>query len=94
MPRPPKEDTIHFLRVLGSAERQILLAAGDGNISNGFIACLDFYRHFYELGYRPWMPVQFLDVALVTDQTNQRLVARFKRSKRHVCRLDDLDPSL
>jgi len=35
MPRPPKEDTIHFLRVLGSAERQILLAAGDGNIFIG-----------------------------------------------------------
>ncbi len=43
----------YFQRTLGDAERAILLAAGSGDISAGFLEVIDTYRHFYNLGLRP-----------------------------------------
>ena len=55
MGRPADSRTTYFQRKLGEAERRILLAAGEGNMSKGFQEILDAYGHFYNLGLRPWM---------------------------------------
>ncbi len=55
MGRPASPGTKFFQRKLGQAERNILLAAGDGNMSKGFMEVIDAYAHFYNLGLRPGM---------------------------------------
>ncbi len=57
----------YFQRTLGDAERAILLAAGSGDISAGFLEVIDTYRHFYNLGLRPSTPLE--SVVLVIPQT-------------------------
>ena len=57
----------YFQRQLGDAERAILLAAGSGDISAGFLEVIDTYRHFYNLGLRPDTPIE--SVILVIPQT-------------------------
>jgi hypothetical protein len=56
----------YFQRTLGDAERAILLAAGSGDISAGFLEVIDTYRHFYNLGLRPDTPLD--SVVLVIPQ--------------------------
>ncbi len=56
----------YFQRTLGDAERAILLAAGSGDISAGFLEVIDTYRHFYNLGLRPSTPLE--SVVLVIPQ--------------------------
>jgi hypothetical protein len=56
----------YFQRTLGDAERAILLAAGSGDISAGFMEVIDTYRHFYNLGLRPSTPLE--SVVLVIPQ--------------------------
>ena len=56
----------YFQRQLGDAERAILLAAGSGDISAGFMEVIDTYRHFYNLGLRPATPLE--SVVLVIPQ--------------------------
>jgi hypothetical protein len=56
----------YFQRTLGDAERAILLAAGSGDISAGFLEVIDTYRHFYNLGLRPDTPLE--SVVLVIPQ--------------------------
>ena len=58
----------YFQRTLGDAERAILLAAGSGDISAGFMEVIDTYRHFYNLGLRPSTPLE--SVALVIPQAH------------------------
>lgn len=48
----------YFQRTLGDAERAILLAAGSGDMSAGFLEVIDTYRHFYNLGLRPSTPLE------------------------------------
>ncbi len=55
MGRPADSRTTYFQRKLGEAERRILQAAGEGDMSKGFKEVLDAYGHFYNLGLRPWM---------------------------------------
>lgn len=57
----------YFQRQLGDAERAILLAAGSGDMSAGFLEVIDTYRHFYNLGLRPDTPLE--SVVLVIPQT-------------------------
>ena len=56
----------YFQRQLGDAERVILLAAGNGDMSAGFLEVIDAYRHFYNLGLRPSTPLE--SVILVIPQ--------------------------
>jgi hypothetical protein len=58
----------YFQRTLGDAERAILLAAGSGDISAGFMEVIDTYRHFYNLGLRPSTPLE--SVVLVIPQAH------------------------
>lgn len=62
--RPALLNTKYFQRTLKEAERQILLEAGEGDISAGFLVVLDLYSHVHNLGYRPDMAFECVSVAL------------------------------
>lgn len=53
MARPCKTDTVFFTRQIRHGERDVLLTAGQGDLSIGFQEVLNVYRHFYNLGLRP-----------------------------------------
>jgi hypothetical protein len=53
MARPCKIDTVNFRRVLREPERAILLAAGAGDISQGFHLMLEIYARLHAQGFRP-----------------------------------------
>lgn len=63
----------YFQRTLGNAERAILLAAGSGDISAGFLEVIDTYRHFYNLGLRPNTPLESVILIIPQAQTNDAL---------------------
>ena len=65
MSRPPKADTRQFRRKLDNPKRQILLTAGQGNISKGFENLLAIYHHLHTIGYRVDEPVEA--IGLVTN---------------------------
>jgi len=71
MVRPPKRTTRYFQRTLGVEELQILIAAGNGNISDGFRELMDVYSHVWSLGFRPIMPLSSIEVALSIDDVIQ-----------------------
>ncbi len=58
----------YFQRQLGDAERTILLAAGCGDMSAGFLEVIDTYRHFYNLGLRPSTPIESVSLVIPSDQ--------------------------
>lgn len=60
--RPAKPDVVYFQRKLGTAERAIMLAAGRGDMSVGFMEVLDAYRYFYNLGLRPGMNLNSMKI--------------------------------
>ncbi len=62
--RPALLNTKYFQRTLKPVERQILLEAGEGDISAGFLVVLDLYRHAHNIGYRPAMALECVSVAL------------------------------
>ena len=57
MARPPKADTVQFRRKLDNPKLQILLSAGQGNISHGFENLLALYHHLHSIGYRTEDPL-------------------------------------
>ena len=65
MARPPKADTVQFRRKLDNPKLQILLSAGQGNISHGFENLLALYHHLHSIGYRTEDPVE--RIGLVTN---------------------------
>jgi hypothetical protein len=62
--RRPSPHTTQFLRKIGTPEQHILTAAGEGDISKGFHEVLDVYRHFYNQGLRPGMPLDRVVIIL------------------------------
>jgi hypothetical protein len=53
MPRPCKIDTVNFFRRIKDDERAILLAAGAGDLSEGFRNLLAIYATLHNAGFRP-----------------------------------------
>jgi hypothetical protein len=53
MARPCKIDTVEFRRLLRDPERAILLAAGAGDLTQGFYLVLEIYAHLHAQGFRP-----------------------------------------
>jgi len=53
MARPCKLDTVNFFRRLKDDERAILLAAGAGDLSQGFRDMLAIYAALHNAGFRP-----------------------------------------
>lgn len=53
MPAPCQVNTVQFRRRLQNADREILLAAGGGDITIGFHRVLGLYRAAHEQGIRP-----------------------------------------
>ena len=65
MARPPKVDTVQFRRKLDNPKLQILLSAGQGNISQGFENLLSLYHYLHSIGYRTDSPLEC--IGLVTN---------------------------
>jgi hypothetical protein len=65
MARPPKVDTVQFRRKLDNPKLQILLSAGQGNISQGFENLLSLYHYLHGIGYRTDSPLE--TIGLVTN---------------------------
>jgi hypothetical protein len=63
----------YFQRTLGDAERAILLAAGSGDMSAGFLEVIDTYRHFYNLGLRPSTPLESVVLVIPQAATDEAL---------------------
>ncbi len=47
----------------------ILLAAGKGNLCRGFENVLDLYSHAHNEGFRPDMPLSFLNIGRATTNS-------------------------
>ena len=70
MARPPKVDTVKFRRKLDNPKLQILLSAGQGNISTGFENLLTLYHYLHCLGYRTDSPLE--TIGLVTNRDEKK----------------------
>jgi len=73
MARPPKADTVQFRRKLDNPKLQILLSAGQGNISNGFENLLALYHHLHSIGYRVDDPLD--RIGFVTNPSEDKETA-------------------
>ena len=69
MSRPPKVDTIQFRRKLDNPKLQILLSAGQGNISQGFENLLTLYQYLHGIGYRTDSPLESIGLVTNLDQS-------------------------
>jgi hypothetical protein len=52
----------YLQRKLKEAEEAVLLAAGQGDIIDGFYECVSWYQHCYNLGLRPTMNYELLGI--------------------------------
>jgi hypothetical protein len=71
MSRPPKVDTVQFRRKLDNPKLQILLSAGQGNISQGFENLLTLYHYLHCLGYRTDSPLESIGLVTNLDQSKR-----------------------
>jgi hypothetical protein len=71
MGRPSSPNTKYFQRTLSSPQKQIMLAAGEGNLSRGFENLLSIYQHVHNLGYRPTMELSSLNIGHATTNSPQ-----------------------
>jgi hypothetical protein len=69
MGRPSSPNTKYFQRTLSSPQKQIMLAAGEGNLSRGFENLLSLYQHVHNLGYRPTMELSSLNIGHATTNS-------------------------
>jgi hypothetical protein len=71
MARPPKADTVQFRRKLDNPKLQILLSAGQGNISQGFETVLALYQHVHSQGYRADEPLETIGLVTNLEQSKR-----------------------
>ena len=69
MGRPSTPNTRYFQRTLSDPEKQIMLAAGEGNICRGFENVLALYQHVHNQGFRPDMEMSILNIGLATTNS-------------------------
>ena len=69
MGRPSNPQTRYFQRTLSDPQRMILLAAGNGNLCRGFENVLDVYQEAHNQGFRPNMPLSFLNIGHATTNS-------------------------
>ena len=79
MGRPSTPNTKYFQRTLSDPEKQIMLAAGQGNICRGFENILAMYQEAHNQGFRPDMDMSILITGLAT--TNSPNTERSLRDK-------------
>lgn len=60
MSRPCRPDTRFFKRELTPAQRDVLLAAGQGDITQGWHELLYLFAQAHAQGYRPGAQVHFV----------------------------------
>ena len=80
MGRPSTPRTKYFQRTLSDPEKQIMLAAGEGNICRGFETMLALYQYAHNQGYRPDMDMSILNIAGNNGQplTDQSIVSKVR----------------
>jgi hypothetical protein len=66
MGRPSTPKTRYFQRTLSDPEKQIMLAAGEGNLCRGFENVLALYQHAHNQGFRPSMDMSILNIGHAT----------------------------
>ena len=71
MARPPKVDTVQFRRKLDNPKLQILLSAGQGNISQGFENLMALYQYLHGIGYRTDSPLETIGLVTNLDQSKR-----------------------
>jgi hypothetical protein len=76
MARPPKADTVQFRRKLDNPKLQILLSAGQGNISQGFENVLALYHHLHSIGYRTDDPLETIGFVTNLSEDNETALSR------------------
>jgi hypothetical protein len=62
MARLRNPDRGYLQRKLKDAEQDVLLAAVQGDIIDGFYECISWYQHCYNLGLRPTMNYEFVGI--------------------------------
>ena len=72
MGRPSTPSTKYFQRTLSAPEKQIMLAAGEGNLCRGFENMLALYQYAHNHGYRPTMDMSILNIDhAITNSPNE-----------------------
>ena len=74
--RPANPNVRVFQRNMDDGQRAILLAAGNGDMSAGWLEVLDVYHHVYSLGFRPGMEHERIVVLLPTGGAKNASKAR------------------
>jgi len=69
MGRPSTPNTKYFQRTLTIPEKQIMLAAGQGNLCRGFETMLATYQHVHNQGFRPDMDMSILIIGHATTNS-------------------------
>ena len=68
MGRPSTPNTKYFQRTLSAPEKQIMLAAGEGNLCRGFETILALYQYAHNQGFRPDMEMSILNIVADKQQ--------------------------
>jgi hypothetical protein len=69
MARPSSPQTKYFQRTLSDPQKQIMLSAGEGDLSKGFENVLALYQYAHNVGYRPDMEMSSLRIDRATTNS-------------------------
>jgi hypothetical protein len=69
MARPSSPRTKYFQRTLSDPQKQIMLSAGEGDLSKGFETVLSLYQWAHNKGYRPDMDMSSLKIESATTNS-------------------------
>ena len=69
MGRPSTPQTRYFQKKLSDQQKQVMLAAGKGNICRGFENMIDLYSYAHNKGFRPGMELSILNIGFSDKET-------------------------